>query len=149
MISRRSSIFAALRFFTCLFAGSSFTWAPSSRRGPAPLRVASTKKITAATDHELTLGAPRDRPSSSEYTTRGGVLVNVAVNTVQNPDAVIERMVDALDSRLGKSQRLHIFPFLFLSTLHALAAIYVSTQVPYLHRHTSFQVDTLVGLSVS
>ena len=50
---------------------------------------------------ELSLGAPKTRPESSEYTSAGGVQVNVAVNSIQKPEETIERLVDALDSRLG------------------------------------------------
>lgn len=50
---------------------------------------------------ELSLGAPRARPESRKYTTKGGVDVNVAVNGIEDPEATVERLVDALDSRLG------------------------------------------------
>jgi anthranilate synthase len=51
----------------------------------------------------LSLGAPKYRPCSNEYTTKGGVTVNVAVNTIQEAACTIERLVDALDIRLGET----------------------------------------------
>ncbi len=54
-------------------------------------------------DAELTLGAPRTRPVSNQYVTKGGVKVDVAVNGIQEPESTVERLIDALDSRLGNA----------------------------------------------
>ena len=79
-----------------------------SRRGvPQTFRAASTLPTREvpegreAPPTELSLGAPKYRPLSNEYVTAGGIEVNVAVNTISEPDRTIERLVDALDSRLG------------------------------------------------
>jgi anthranilate synthase len=95
-----------------------------------PLKGLSSKDIGS---EELSLGAPRRRPQSREYTTLGGVQVNAAVNDIQNPIQTIERLVDALDSKRGicclltryDEEMLHqklFFPFPFLLGLGALFA---------------------------
>ncbi len=53
-----------------------------------PMKGLSSKDIGS---EELSLGAPRRRPQSREYTTLGGVEVNAAVNDIQNPTQTIER----------------------------------------------------------
>lgn len=67
-----------------------------------PSRLARFKAAAVPDNQELSLGAPKTRPASGEYTTRGGVKVDVAVNGIQEPEITIERLIDALDSRRGE-----------------------------------------------
>ena len=101
------------RWSSCLLAvgtfvvGFSDAWVSSQRqhqyRRRAIPKASLAEKPPTVSMEDLTLGAPRERPKSNEYVTQGGAEVNVAVNKIQNPDQTVERMVDALDSRLGKS----------------------------------------------
>ena len=83
---------------TALLASSAVGWLAPTRL--ARFTRAKQPRATVAPS-ELSLGAPKTRPESNEYTTAGGVRVNVAVNSIQKPEETIERLVDALDSRLG------------------------------------------------